>query len=121
LYNAPARLRQMCARDLTDAMREEYITDGQGRPVRKLHAARMPDVDDEGRETQRTLWADIDTAPKEFMEVAFQQRREQIVGDCRQLNNDVEYYNDKRPTEKPIRMLWDFTDDVEEGNMPDEY
>lgn len=121
LYNAPARLRRMCARDLADAMREEYIKDGKGRPVRQLHAARLPDIDDEGNKTQRTLWADIDTAPRDFMEVAFQQRREQIVGDCRQLNTDVEYYNSKRPNEEPIQMWFDFRDDVEEGEQPDDY
>ena len=29
------------------------------------------------------LWADVRTAPKRHMEIAFQQRRQQIVGDCR--------------------------------------
>lgn len=121
LYNAHARIRRMCANDLTDAMREEYLKDTRGRPVRKLHAARVPDLDDEGKRTQRTFWADIDTAPRDFMEIAFQQRREQVVGDCRQLSNDVEYYNSQHPGEEPIQMYFDFRDDVEEGNQPREY
>jgi hypothetical protein len=121
LYNVPARVRRMCANDLAEAMREEYITDSRGRPVRKLHAARFPGADEDGKKTQQTLWADIDTAPREFMEVAFQQRREQIVGDCKQLSNDVEYFNSKRPSEAPIQMWFDFRDDVNEGNQPEEY
>jgi hypothetical protein len=28
------------------------------------------------------------------MEIAFQQRRQQILGDCRQLKTDVDSYND---------------------------
>jgi hypothetical protein len=121
LYNTPTRLRQLCARDLTEAMREEYVTDSQNRPVRKLHAARITDTDEDGGTIQRTLWADIDTAPRKFMELAFRQRRGQIVGDCRQLSNDVRYYNSKHPDEKPIQMCFDFRDDVAEADQPSEY
>ena len=121
LYNVPARVRQMCARDLTEAMREVYFPDSRGRPVRKLHAARIADVDEDGHKTQRTFWDDIETASRDFMEVAFQQRREQIVGDCRQLNNDVEYYNSKHPGERSVQLYFDFRDDVAEGDQPGEY
>src|SRR6266542_2478512 len=48
LFNAPRRFRQFCARELAKAMREEYITDSQGRPVRKLHAARFSDQTEAG-------------------------------------------------------------------------
>ncbi len=102
-------------------MRESYLTDDNGRPVRKLHAARFHQKDKEGKETQMTLWADIDTADKAFMEVAFQQRREQIVGDCRQLKTDVDYYNTRRPKDQVRQPCFDFTDDMEESEMPDEY
>jgi hypothetical protein len=121
LYSAQARLKELCARDLAKAMREEYIRDSQGRPVRRLHAARLSGPEESGAKKQLTLWADIDTAERDFMEVAFQQRREQIVGDCRQLSNDVDYFNDRHPTERPIQLYFDFTDDVEEANMPEEY
>ena len=52
------------------------------------------------------------------MEVALQQRRQQIVGDCHQLNNDVSHYNERCPKEEPIKMLWDFTDDVADRDQP---
>jgi hypothetical protein len=48
------------------------------------------------------------------MERAFTQRREQVIGDCLQLQIDVEAYNAMNPTEKPIQLILDFTDDVAE-------
>jgi hypothetical protein len=96
-----------CAEQLARAMREEYITDAQGRTVRAKHAARV------GRKgEQLTLWADIRSASHAHMEVAFQQRRQQIVGDCRQLKADVDSYNENRNPSKPIQMVLDFTRDL---------
>jgi len=48
------------------------------------------------------------------MEMAFAQRRQQIVGDCHQLKVDVDCYNDFRPTEEPIQFVLDFTMDIME-------
>ncbi|MCW2313608.1 hypothetical protein [Rhodoferax antarcticus] len=48
------------------------------------------------------------------MSLAFQQRRHQIVGDCRQLKMDVDSYNDNRLPVQPIQMIFDFTFDLEE-------
>src|SRR5947209_4936849 len=69
-----------CAEELSDAMREEYITDPQGRRVRAKHVARFG----EGS-AQIPLWEYIRNATREHMEIAFQQRRQQILGDCKQL------------------------------------
>lgn len=98
-----------CANQLARAMREEYITDPQGRTVRAKHVARK----ERGGEQIR-LWADIRTADREHMEIAFQQRRQQIVGDCRQLKTDIDSYNDNRNTGLPIQTSFDFTLDLEE-------
>src|SRR5690349_14428585 len=80
---APQRdsLIGQCGEQLSRAMREEYIIDPQGRAVRAKHAARMKGLDGE----QLVLWADIRSADRQHMEIAFQQRRQQIVGDCHQL------------------------------------
>jgi len=67
------------------------------------------------------LWDDIRIAPREFMERAFQLRRRQIVGDCKQLKTDVDSFNDNHPEEAPIQLLLDFGDDVAEANQPTEY
>jgi len=96
-------------------MREEYVTDKKGRRVRRYHAARQRC---DGK--QLTLWADIATAPHPHMELAFAQRRKQVVSDCRQLKLDVESYNDSRPAERPIQVVFDFTVDLEELEQLDE-
>jgi hypothetical protein len=95
------------SKDLADAWREEYRTDRLGRRYRAKHAVR-------GYGEQHTLWADMETAPRDHMERAFAQRRRQIVGDCVQLKTDVDVFNDKRPSEEPLSVVLDFTWDVEE-------
>lgn len=98
-----------CAEEISRAMRDEYITDPQGRRVRAKHAARLSKGP-----RQEVLWEDIRSAPREHMEIAFNQRREQIVGDCRQLKTDVDSYNDNANESNPIQLFLDFTLDVEE-------
>ncbi len=105
----PSTLISQCAEQLSRAMREEYISDPQGRVVRAKHAAK---VERDGE--QLTLWADIRTADRPHMEIAFQQRRQQIVGDCRQLKTDVDSFNDNSNTGPPIQLVFDFTDDLTE-------
>lgn len=105
----PSDVVDQCAEDLARALREEYITDPKGRRVRAKHVARIR----RGGE-QLNLWADIRTAPRSHMELALKQRRNQIVGDCRQLKLDTDSYNDAHPKSDPIPMLFDFRTDLEE-------
>lgn len=95
--------------DMAKALREEHRTDGRGRRYRVNHAARI-----RKNGIQFTLWADLETAPRDHMLKAFQQRRQQVVGDCFQLRTDVDVYNDKHPEWAPIQLVLDFTDDVAE-------
>jgi hypothetical protein len=106
----PADVVGQCAEDLSQALREEYLTDAKGRRIRAKHSAL---VARDGK--QFSFWADIRTAPRSHMELAFRQRRNQIVGDCRQLKNDVDSYNDANANQAVIPMLFDFTDDLEEA------
>jgi len=53
---------QKCREDIAQAMREEYISGTDGKPVRAKHAARIS----EGN-TQTTLWADIRSAPRRLV------------------------------------------------------
>ncbi len=99
----PSSLVSQCAEALSQAMREEYIVDDQGRAVRAKHAARLE---------QKVLWADIRTAPRQNMEIAFKQRRRAILGDCRQLKLDVDSFNENRTPAEPIQMVFDFTNDL---------
>jgi hypothetical protein len=63
---------------------------------------------------QASFWADMRKAPHGHMEIAFQQRRQQIVGDCRQLKWDMDSYNQNHNVGEPIQMVFDFTLDLEE-------
>lgn len=105
----PADVIAQCAEDLAQALREEYHTDAKGRRVRSKHAIR---ITRSGK--QLTLWADMRTASRQHMELAFAQRRQQVVGDCVQLKRDVDSYNDEKLGEPPIQLVLDFTEDVRE-------
>jgi len=107
-WTAPhASLVNLCADQLARTMSEQYITDSQGRRVRAKHVVRTQDGS-----KQLYLWDDIRTANHEHMEIAFQQRRQQIVADCFQLKTDVDSYNENRKPESPIQMVFDFTYDL---------
>ena len=97
------------AEQLSRAMREEYFVDEQGRTVRTKHAARVMLHGE-----QMVLWADVRSADRGHMEIAFQQRRQQIVGDCRQLKRDVDSYNDNANPGNPIQTVFNFTEDLAE-------
>ena len=99
------------ASQISQAMRAEYKTDSHGRRFRANHARRaLRDGE------QITIWATMEHASHEHMEVAFTQRRQQIVSDCLQLKTDVDVYNDhisgKGNPEIPLEL--DFTEDVAE-------
>jgi len=97
------------ASDMSTALREEYATDKDGRRYRVNHAVRVTKGG-----VQYTFWAIMKDAPREHMQKAFIQRREQIVGDCVQLSTDVEAYNALHEAQRPIQMLFDFRDDIKE-------
>jgi len=100
------------ADQMARALRTEYKTDEQGRRYRVNHAVRVTRLG-----VQTTFWAIMGFAPREYMEKAFVQRREQIVGDCLQLKTDVDVYNDLNQDVEPIQMILDFTDDVAERQI----
>lgn len=98
-----------CAEDIGDAMREIYFTDRHGRRVRLLHPAT---VNRQG--TMFTEWDDIRTAPREHMQLSFQQRRKAVVGECRQLKTDMDSYNSAHPNAEPIQISFNFEMDIAE-------
>lgn len=106
----PSAIVAQCADQIAKALRDEYFTDPQGRRVRLNHAA-------QSLGEQFVLWDDIRTAKPEHMLLAFQQRRQQILGDCKQLKNDADSYNEDRKPEVKIQMVFDFTLDLEESEL----
>ena len=105
-----------CREDYAKALREEYVRGADGLPVRVNQAARRTVGD-----KQITFWADIRTAPRDHVDAARQQRREQIVGECRQLDRDERFYNGLHPDESPMQTEFDFRDAVVEGRFSGEY
>lgn len=97
------------AGQMARALREEYATDADGRRYRTNHAVRITK-----NGVQTTFWGIMGFAHRSHMERAFTQRRDQVIGDCLQLQIDVEAYNAMNPLEKPIQLVLDFTDDVAE-------
>jgi hypothetical protein len=119
-WEAPSDLMvRQCRADVAKAMREEYIKDSSGRSVRVKHVARVK----EDGERQQFFWADFrnPNTPHSHWEVSFQQRREQVVGECKQLKTDVDYCNSRFPSERQIEIVFDFTDDIAEAEFSGEY
>jgi hypothetical protein len=69
---------------------------------------------------QTTFWAIMGIAPREHMEKAFTQRRNQIIGDCFQLKVDVDVYNELNADQPPLQLVLNFSDDVAEREYWDE-
>jgi hypothetical protein len=97
-----------CAERLSRAMGLEHIKDKKGRSVRKYYAAR---VRENGQLVMK--WDDLN-AERPFMEMAAANRRNQVLGQCLQLKNDIDSYNDRRCPDQPIQMDFNFNIDLEE-------
>jgi|SRR5437667_5328557 len=98
------------AGQMAQALREEYQTYKDGQRYRVNHAVRVTKGG-----VQYTFWAMMGYAPHEHMEIAFTQRRDQIVGDNLHLKIDVDVYNDMvKGKHPPIQLVLDYTDDVAE-------
>lgn len=97
--------RKQLARELAQTMREEYFTDPQGRRVRAKHVAEDLWVD------LRDKGADAD----KLKVISFQNRRQQIVHENKQLKADVDSFNENyNRYEEPFQLVLDYADDVAE-------
>lgn len=105
----PRDVVKLCREALAESLRQERRIDAKGRKYRAKHSVRTNIGG-----VQLSLWADIDNAPRSFMEKSFSQRRKAIADDCFQVKQDVDHFNDENPTELPIQIVLDFTDDVAE-------
>jgi hypothetical protein len=100
LWREREEIVDRCADAISRVLREEVLPNG----VRVKHAVRL-----NRRGAQLTLWADMRTAPREHMEMAFRQRREQIAADCRRLATDIDYYNKHYNPGSPIQLSFDLS------------
>jgi hypothetical protein len=103
-------LLEKCREDFAAALRDEEIKDDNGRPVRANQVARIVT-----NGVQQYLWGDIRNIPRKHLVSAVQVKREQMVGECRQIDRDCEFWNSRHPKDEPVQCHFDFRDDVEEG------
>jgi hypothetical protein len=108
---------KLCKRDFSQAFREQFHTDPQGRHVHTYY----PKITYGGERKQKTFWSDMRTADEEYANSAFQQRRARIVGDCRQLKLGVDSYNDNNLHGGYYQLRLDFTEDIAEREQPTKY
>lgn len=106
---APRDVVKLCREALAESLRLEKRVDAKGRKYRAKHSVRTNIGG-----VQLSLWADIDNAPRSFMEKSFSQRRKSIADDCFQIKQDIDHFNDENADELPIQIVLDFTDDVAE-------
>jgi hypothetical protein len=123
LWKPPHRSpEEVLAGELSQALREQYIEDPQGRRVRRKHARRVEEPLSDGSSKQRVFWDDITTATPDHMQASLQQRRRLILADCQQLKTDVDSYNDNyNKSGVPVQTSFDFTEDIVESALPTEY
>lgn len=100
--------RVSICRHIGRAMGLEHVRDRKGRSVRKYYSAR---VRENGQLVMK--WDDLN-APRPFMEVSAANRRNQILGECRQLRTDMDSYSDRQCPDKPIQIDFNFNIDLEE-------
>lgn len=111
-WQAPEEIAmQKCAEDLARSWREQYKIDPQGRRVRVRHSFGIKS--ETGK--QLHLWGYWENLKPKQMALSFQGRRKQIVGECRQLKNDADSYNENLNTSQlSIPMSYNFTQDMVE-------
>lgn len=92
----------------------DHVRDNQGRSVRKYYSARI-------RENGQLVmkWDDLN-APRNFMEVSSANRRNQILGECRQLKTDMDSYSERKCPDAPIQVDFNFNIDLEELEQLDD-
>lgn len=109
LWEAPEDLEEkQFMEEVARTLREVTFDTEDGTRVREYHAVIK------GKGAQRTFWGNIFTAPKENLEEGFAQRRQQSLGDARQLKADLEFVNKKRFSDAPIVMSFNFDEDLAE-------
>ena len=122
LWDEPPQTQiRRCAKQLSEAAREEYHTDEKGRRVRSKHHYQITVTALDGTKKQQHLWADLKSFTPKQARLSFGQRRKQIEGECVQLNTDKESYNDTNSHNDQIMMSFDFTYCVEESSGNDDY
>jgi hypothetical protein len=113
----PIDPRQTLRRQLSQALRQQYYVDPQGREVRENHHIVIGD-----RDHRSDLWINHRTAKPEQMHLSLQQRRGGILADCKQHKTDADSYNDNNTYGATLPLFdYNFNPDLEEASQPTKY
>jgi hypothetical protein len=108
-------------KELSRAMRNEYVIDPQGREVRKNHVVFTEEKTPQGIK-RRAKWYTNQTAPPEPMRISLQIRRRSSLSDVLQIVLDFDSYNDNNPFNAKLpAMDFNYNKDIEEMSLPSEY
>lgn len=108
----PDFLLKKCREDFAAALRDEKIKDDNGLPVRLNQVTRVT----EGG-VQKYLWGDIRKIDREHMRGSVAVHREQMVGECKQVDRACTFWNTRHPDQEPVECEFDFREDVLEGRQ----
>lgn len=113
LYKLPtsAAERQL-ANELSDALRVEYLTDDRGNRVRVNHAI---------HNAQGSLWDEIQTISRANMKLSVAQKRNGMAGEAKQIQRDLNYFNELHADEAPIQTSFDFNADLADEGLVSEH
>ncbi len=107
---------KVCDKQVAEALRSASRVDSRGRTVRKYVCYRAPfQGDGDTKERQAWLWSDAFQVSASHAHTAALAMRLGIRKDCRSLDATVASMNENNPNlrDNPIRLSWDFTDEVE--------
>ena len=117
----PQSPQEVLRRQLSRALRNDYIEDPQGREIRSYHPIAKEVMTQDGLK-RRSTWYPIFTTEPGFIRRAFQLRRRAAFADVAQLSLDFYSYNDNNIFGAALEPLdFDFNKDLEEMRMPTEY
>lgn len=104
----PKSAVDLLAAQFSESQREEVRKDSvTGRPYR----ANLAVTEWQGN-TQTVLWTDIEVASRKVAHRSLTQYREQMIGEAVHMKLTADHWNRINPSEEPINMMLDFTDDV---------
>ena len=110
----PSDPKLILARQISDAMRREMVTDVHGHRVRVIHSITEMQ---EGKSV--THWCHVSELTPEKARISAVQRRNGCAADIKQMKFDFDYYNENYNPGEPIMIPLDFTQDVEEDLLAD--
>lgn len=117
----PVAAADVLRRELARHLKSLHMKDPQGRVVRSNHAVVREVMTPEGP-VRRSEWYPLFEAPPAHIRVSFGSRRQMIVHDARQLELDLESYNDNNVYKAKVdRISFDIDADLAELKMPTDY